>query len=122
MISFEGSRSSALNLEAKSLFTWSTSRQTVVARLQDMTIDQFQEIRAKAGGLIVQMPENVAKLSIEEKQVKKSLIDTQADVTFEWAFTHFYGIFGLLLHVSHVFRFITSSKSIFWRRPCWAVT
>lgn len=34
-----------------------------------MTIDQFREIRAKAGGLILLLPENFSKLSAEEKQV-----------------------------------------------------
>lgn len=38
-------------------------------RLQDMSVDQFREIRAKAGGLIILLPENLAALSFEEKQV-----------------------------------------------------
>lgn len=36
-----------------------------------MSVDQFREIRVKAGGLIILLPENVAALSIEEKQVKQ---------------------------------------------------
>lgn len=63
-----GCRASAINLEAKSLYTWSTSRHCVVTRLQDMTIDQFREIRAKAGGLVVLLPENFSSLSLESKQ------------------------------------------------------
>lgn len=63
-----GCRASALNLEAKSLYTWQTSRHCIVARFQDMTIDQFREIRAKAGGLVVLLPEDTARLSLEEKQ------------------------------------------------------
>lgn len=63
-----GCRASALNLEAKSLYTWQTSRHCIVARFQDMTIDQFREIRAKAGGLVVRLPEDTARLSLEEKQ------------------------------------------------------
>ncbi|KAL1403352.1 hypothetical protein pipiens_005701 [Culex pipiens pipiens] len=63
-----GCRASALNLEAKSLYTWQTSRHCIVARFQDMTIDQFREIRAKAGGLVIRLPEDTAQLSLEEKQ------------------------------------------------------
>lgn len=63
-----GCRGSALNLEAKSLYTWQTSRHCVVTRFQDMTVDQFREIRAKAGGLVILLPENFASLSLEEKQ------------------------------------------------------
>lgn len=39
-----------------------------------MTIDQFREIRAKAGGLILLLPENFSELSTEEKQVCNSII------------------------------------------------
>jgi hypothetical protein len=34
-----------------------------------MTIDQFREIRAKAGGLVILLPEDVTSLSVEERQV-----------------------------------------------------
>lgn len=37
-------------------------------RFQDMTIDQFREIRLKAGGLIVLLPKNIRDLSSEEKE------------------------------------------------------
>uniref|UniRef100_A0A1L8E295 Nicalin n=1 Tax=Nyssomyia neivai TaxID=330878 RepID=A0A1L8E295_9DIPT len=63
-----GCRASVLNLEAKSLYTWSTSRHCVLTRLQDMTIDQFREIRAKAGGLIVLLPEELSILSADDRQ------------------------------------------------------
>lgn len=64
-----GCRASALNLEAKSLFTWSTSRHCVVTKLEDLTIDHYKEIRSKAGGLVILMPKDFALLSYEEKQV-----------------------------------------------------
>lgn len=35
-----------------------------------MTVDQFRDIRAKAGGIIILLPENVSVLSSEEKQVR----------------------------------------------------
>ncbi|XP_058824311.1 BOS complex subunit ncln [Topomyia yanbarensis] len=63
-----GCRGSALNMEAKSLYTWQTFRHCVITRFQDMTIDQFREIRAKAGGLVILLPEDVSSLSLEEKQ------------------------------------------------------
>jgi hypothetical protein len=63
-----GCRASALNLEAKSLNTWSTSRHCVITRIQDLSIDQYREIRSKAGGLIVLFPKNFHSLSLEDKQ------------------------------------------------------
>uniref|UniRef100_U5EYI1 Nicalin n=1 Tax=Corethrella appendiculata TaxID=1370023 RepID=U5EYI1_9DIPT len=63
-----GCRASALNLEAKSLYTWSTSRHCVITRFQDMTIDQFREIRLKAGGLVILLPNDISTLSFEERQ------------------------------------------------------
>lgn len=85
-----GCRGSSINLEAKSLQTWTTSRHCVITRwsethlrrqsvnklmkflwnrFQDLTVDQFREIRAKAGGVIILLPENMSSLSSEEKQV-----------------------------------------------------
>ncbi|GAB0088901.1 Nicalin [Sergentomyia squamirostris] len=63
-----GCRASALNLEAKSLYTWSTSRHCVIARFQDLTIDQFREIRAKAGGLVLLLPQDLNTLSADDRQ------------------------------------------------------
>lgn len=34
-----------------------------------MTIDQFREIRTKAGGLILLLPQNVSSIGTEERQV-----------------------------------------------------
>ncbi|XP_018800946.1 PREDICTED: nicalin-1 isoform X2 [Bactrocera latifrons] len=63
-----GCRASALSLEAKSLYTWSTGRHCVVAKLQDLTIDQFREIRQKAGGLVILLPQHVSDMTFEEKE------------------------------------------------------
>ncbi|XP_050318200.1 nicalin-1 isoform X2 [Bactrocera neohumeralis] len=63
-----GCRASALSLEAKSLYTWSTGRHCVVAKLQDLTIDQFREIRQKAGGLVILLPQHVSDMTFEEKR------------------------------------------------------
>uniref|UniRef100_A0A1A9VXX8 Nicalin n=1 Tax=Glossina austeni TaxID=7395 RepID=A0A1A9VXX8_GLOAU len=62
-----GCRSSALTLEARSLYSWKTARHCIVARLQDMTIDGLKEIRQKAGGLVLLLPQDVASMSGEEK-------------------------------------------------------
>uniref|UniRef100_A0A1A9WUW2 Nicalin n=1 Tax=Glossina brevipalpis TaxID=37001 RepID=A0A1A9WUW2_9MUSC len=62
-----GCRSSSLSLEARSLYSWKTARHCVVARLQDMTIDGLKEIRQKAGGLVLLLPQDVASMSAEEK-------------------------------------------------------
>lgn len=63
-----GCRASALSLEAKSLYTWSTGRHCVVAKLQDITIEQFREIRQKAGGLVILLPKHIALMKVEEKE------------------------------------------------------
>lgn len=38
-------------------------------RFQDLTVEQFLEIRSKAGGLVVLLPECLSKLSAEQRQV-----------------------------------------------------
>ncbi|KAJ0174302.1 hypothetical protein K1T71_010448 [Dendrolimus kikuchii] len=63
-----GCRSASFNLEGRSLTSWSTSRHCVVARVQDITIDQFMEIRAKAGALLLVLPKNDTMLTTEEKE------------------------------------------------------
>lgn len=63
-----GSRAAAVNLEAKSLSSWSSSRHCVVTRLTDLTLDAFRNIRSKAGALILLLPQSFANLTQEEKQ------------------------------------------------------
>lgn len=63
-----GCRSASFNLEGRSLTSWSTSRHCVVARIQDITIEQFMEIRAKAGALLLVLPANDTILTQEEKE------------------------------------------------------
>jgi hypothetical protein len=63
-----GCRGSAMNLEAKSLYTWTTSRHCVVTKFQDLTIDQFRDIRSKAGGLVIMFSDSIVNLSFEERQ------------------------------------------------------
>lgn len=40
-----------------------------IYRFQDLTVDQFRDIRAKAGGLILLMPQNITELNPELRQV-----------------------------------------------------
>lgn len=69
LFSFKGCRSAGVNLEARSLMGWSTSRHCVIARIQDLTIDHFRNIRSKAGALVIVLPEDLSQLSPDEKQV-----------------------------------------------------
>lgn len=66
---FVGCRNAPVNLEARSLSGWGTSRHCVVSCLQNLTIDHFRDIRAKAGALLVILPKEIHSLSFEEKQV-----------------------------------------------------
>jgi hypothetical protein len=38
-----------------------------------MTIDQFREIRNKAGGLIILLPKNIRDLTADEKEVNSKI-------------------------------------------------
>jgi len=58
-----------VNLEARSVGGWGTSRHCVVTRLEDITADQFQEICTKAGALLVMLPRHISRLLEDEKQV-----------------------------------------------------
>ena len=63
-----GCRSSALSLGAKSLYTWLSGRHCVVTKLEDLSIDEFREIRQKTGALVVLLPKDVANMSAEQKE------------------------------------------------------
>ncbi|XP_066142416.1 BOS complex subunit NCLN [Euwallacea fornicatus] len=63
-----GSRAAGINLEARSILTWSTARHCVLTRLKDLTVDIFRNIRGKAGALIVELPESFTNFTQEEKQ------------------------------------------------------
>lgn len=63
-----GCRSAMINLEIRSINSWSTSRHCVAVRLQELTVDHFRNIRSKAGALLVILPDDMALLSGEEQQ------------------------------------------------------
>lgn len=44
----------------------------IIFRFQDLAVEQFREIRAKAGGLVLLLPENITSLSAEKRQVSVS--------------------------------------------------
>lgn len=63
-----GCRSSSFNKEARPLNTVYLANGCILARFQDLTIDQFREIRLKAGSLIILLPKNLRDLSMDEKE------------------------------------------------------
>ncbi|KAJ8925817.1 hypothetical protein NQ315_009667 [Exocentrus adspersus] len=63
-----GCRSAGINLEARSLSSWSSPRHCVVTKLKDLSIDSFRNIKLKAGALLIMLPENLTDLSAEDKQ------------------------------------------------------
>lgn len=70
LVIFQGCRSAAVNLEARSLAGWSSPRHCVVAKLQELTVDHFRNVRMKAGALLIVLPEELSQLSPEDKQVR----------------------------------------------------
>ncbi|KAH1008079.1 hypothetical protein HUJ04_005225 [Dendroctonus ponderosae] len=63
-----GSRMASVNLEARSISTFSSSRHCVFARLMDLSIETYRNIRGKAGALIVELPKSLSNLTQDEKQ------------------------------------------------------
>lgn len=63
-----GCRSAGINLEAKSLTNWNSPRHCIVAKLKDLTVDSFRNIKLKAGALLVMLPDDIANLNYEDKQ------------------------------------------------------
>lgn len=63
-----GCRSAGINLEARSLTSWSSPRHCVVAKLKDLTIDNFRNIKLKAGALLIMLPQDFSNLNDEDKE------------------------------------------------------
>ncbi|XP_034668279.1 nicalin [Drosophila subobscura] len=63
-----GSRVSSISLEARSLYSWNTSRHCVLTRLINLSVNDFDKIRQGAGGLIVMLPPNILELDVEVKE------------------------------------------------------
>ncbi|XP_039278085.1 nicalin [Nilaparvata lugens] len=82
-----GCRSAPVNLEARSLSSWSTGRHCVVARMQDISADQFREIRAKAGALLVALPRDLSTLTDKQKQ---DLIQLEKGMLYQEVFIPVY--------------------------------
>ncbi|XP_017042868.1 nicalin-1 [Drosophila ficusphila] len=64
-----GSRVSSISLEARSLYSWNTSRHCVLTRLTDLSIHDLDKLRQGAGGLILMMPSNILGLDLEAKEL-----------------------------------------------------
>nr|CAD7568715.1 unnamed protein product [Timema californicum] len=71
-----GCRSAAVSLEARSVSGWGTSRHCVIARLEELTIDRFREIRARAGALLIVLPRDLPARPDQEKQQILELEET----------------------------------------------
>nr|CAD7442391.1 unnamed protein product [Timema bartmani] len=71
-----GCRSAAVSLEARSVSGWGTSRHCVVARLEELTVDRFREIRARAGALLIVLPRDLPARPDQEKQQILELEET----------------------------------------------
>lgn len=69
-----GCRSSVVNLEARSLSTWSTLRHCVIAHFEDLALEQLDKLLTQAGALLIILPRDFSKLSAEEKQVSLKFI------------------------------------------------
>ncbi|XP_015126473.1 nicalin [Diachasma alloeum] len=63
-----GCRSASIQLEARTLNSWQTSRHCVIARLSDITPDVFYTIKSKAGALILMLPKDMKSLTQDEHQ------------------------------------------------------
>ncbi|XP_001382206.3 nicalin [Drosophila pseudoobscura] len=63
-----GSRQSSISLEARSLYSWNTSRHCVLTRLINLSVNDFDKIRQNAGGLIIMLPSDIMKLDAEAKE------------------------------------------------------
>lgn len=64
-----GCRSSAVNLEGRGLGGWISTRHCVLAKLTDLTVENFLDVRARAGALLLLMPSNMANLTEAEREV-----------------------------------------------------
>ncbi|XP_017004033.2 BOS complex subunit NCLN [Drosophila takahashii] len=63
-----GSRVAAISLEARSLYSWNTSRHCVLTRLTDLSLHDFDKLK-NAGGLILMLPSNILGLDLEAKEL-----------------------------------------------------
>ncbi|XP_016964174.1 nicalin [Drosophila biarmipes] len=64
-----GSRVASISLEARSLYSWNTSRHCVLTRLTDLSIHDFDKLRQSAGGLVLMLPSNILDLDLEAKEL-----------------------------------------------------
>ncbi|XP_068158402.1 BOS complex subunit NCLN [Drosophila tropicalis] len=77
-----GSRTFGISMEVKSLYTWSTARHVVFTRLLDISVNDFNIIRQKSGGLIIMLPTNV---SIFNNEIKEQITILEQAMLFQSA-------------------------------------
>lgn len=74
LYSLLGCRTANLNLEARSLTSWSTQRHCVVARLEHLASHSLHNIKENSGGLLLVLPQNIDSLTSEMREVNPILI------------------------------------------------
>ncbi|XP_014288799.1 BOS complex subunit ncln [Halyomorpha halys] len=68
-----GCRTANLNLEARSLTSWSTQRHCVVARLEHLASHSLHNIKENSGGLLLVLPQNIDSLTSEMREILTEL-------------------------------------------------
>ena len=65
-----GCKNSMINMEARSIDCKMLTRRCAVAKLQDVTMPKYRDLMTQnAGALLVILPQDMASLPDEEKQV-----------------------------------------------------
>ena len=66
-----GSRASALSLEAATQLSSTPSRQCLIVRLKQLTLESAQDLLGKGpGGLLILMPETLEEITGDQREVR----------------------------------------------------
>ena len=69
-----GCRNALVNVEARHPDSTMLTRKCLVTRLLDFTVDKYKELMAQnAGGVLILLPEDLTKLSSEDREVRLQL-------------------------------------------------
>ena len=68
-----GSKSAAINVEARPIDSSVYTRRCIISKLTDFTIDKYKEmVNQNAAGVLILLPKNLDALNSEEKEVNIS--------------------------------------------------
>ena len=71
--SYAGSRSALVNMEARPIVAGTVTRRCIVVKIGDLAYDRLREILEQgAGSILVLLPRNISRYSLEKIQVKTS--------------------------------------------------